>query len=80
MFLFEKINTLREASAGYAELPQSVTDNLNPAFELRPYQEYAFRNFITYYENDNLRPNPTQVLFHMATGSGKTLIMAGLII
>ncbi|NCU27058.1 DEAD/DEAH box helicase, partial [Candidatus Nomurabacteria bacterium] len=39
----------------------------------------AFSNFITYYESDKC-PNPTQVLFHMATGSGKTLIMAGLII
>jgi type III restriction enzyme len=79
MFLFDRINTIKEAGHG-AEMPQYIPDNLNPSFELRPYQIEAFRNFITFYENDRLRPNPTQVLFHMATGSGKTLIMAGLIV
>jgi type III restriction enzyme len=64
---------------GYKELPDYIAANLNPAFELRPYQINAFRNFITHYENEGC-PNPVQTLFHMATGSGKTLIMAGLII
>ena len=50
-----------------------------PSFELRPYQKQAFENFITHFESSN-RPRPTQVLFHMATGSGKTLIMAGLML
>lgn len=77
-FLFEKIDTLREVD-NYSELPQYVKDNLNPAFELRPYQESAFCNFITYFES-KLRQRPTQTLFHMATGSGKTLIMAGLML
>lgn len=81
MFLFERMDAIREdAPIAYKELPDAIPTNLNPAFELRPYQEYAFRNFITFYENEDSRPNPTQVLFHMATGSGKTLIMAGLII
>ncbi len=81
MFLFERINGNREDYPDtYKELPEYIAQNLNPAFELRPYQTDAFRNFITFYENDRMRPNPTQVLFHMATGSGKTLIMAGLII
>ena len=79
-YLFEKINTLREAGVGYVELPKVIADNLNTNFELRPYQEDAFCNFISYFENDNLRQDPTQILFHMATGSGKTLIMAGLIL
>jgi len=60
-------------------VPDFISGNLNPLFELRPYQNKAFSNFINYFENDRLRSNPTQVLFHMATGSGKTLIMAGLI-
>jgi type III restriction enzyme len=30
--------------------------------------------------NSKLRKNPAQILFHMATGSGKTLIMAGLVL
>lgn len=79
MFLFQRIDAARDFGGDYKELPDYVPENLNAAFELRPYQEDAFRNFITFYESDK-RPNPTQVLFHMATGSGKTLIMAGLII
>nr|WP_255688224.1 DEAD/DEAH box helicase family protein [Tepidanaerobacter sp. GT38] len=53
---------------------------MNPSFELRPYQKDAFCNFITYFENEALCRKPTQTLFHMATGSGKTLIMAGLML
>ena len=77
-FLYEKIDTLKEVGA-YAELPLSVVNNLKQSFELRPYQKDAFRNFITYFES-KLCQKPTQTLFHMATGSGKTLIMAGLML
>jgi type III restriction enzyme len=81
MFLFQQLDSIRDFSPiAYKVLPDVIPQNLNPAFELRPYQEDAFRNFITFYENEDKRPNPTQVLFHMATGSGKTLIMAGLIV
>jgi len=79
MFLFEKMDTLREAGSFSDDIPNFISGNLNPSFALRPYQNKAFSNFIYYFENDRLRPNPTQVLYHMATGSGKTLIMAGLI-
>lgn len=78
-FLFEKIDTLKEVGY-YSELPQYIKENLNPDFELRPYQEAAFCNYITYFENPKIRQKPTQTLFHMATGSGKTLIMAGLML
>lgn len=77
-FLYEKMDFLRES--GYTvELPTFIPENLNPHFELRPYQKMAFENFIAHFENRNC-PKPTQVLFHMATGSGKTLIMAGLML
>lgn len=79
-FLFEDINALREfAPEAYKELPKCVTKNLTQKYTIRPYQELAFRNFITYFESEKCH-KPTQVLFHMATGSGKTLIMAGLIL
>lgn len=78
-FLFEKIDTLKEVGY-YSELPQYIKENLNPDFELRPCQEAAFCNYITYFENPKIRQKPTQTLFHMATGSGKTLIMAGLML
>ena len=77
-FLYEKIDALREYGSS-AVLPSYISENLNPNFELRPYQKQAFENFITHFESSN-RPKPTQVLFHMATGSGKTLIMAGLML
>lgn len=77
-FLYENINALRQYNH-IAPIPNYISANLNPNFELRPYQIQAFENFITHFECPN-RPNPLQVLFHMATGSGKTLIMAGLML
>lgn len=76
-FLFQKLDAIREYGGG-ASLPPVISDNLNPEFEIRPYQEAAFCNFVTHYESAK-RAKPLHVLFHMATGSGKTLIMAGLI-
>lgn len=77
-FLYNKMDVLREAGVG-KEIPSYIQQNINPNFELRPYQKKAFENFVTYFEG-NLRQNPSQTLFHMATGSGKTLIMAGLML
>ena len=77
-FLYEEIDNLRKYGHRVT-LPIYIEENLNPNFELRPYQERAFENFITYFESNN-HPRPMQVLFHMATGSGKTLIMAGLML
>ena len=79
MFLYQTIETSKQFGA-YSDLPNYIPNNLNKKFDLRPYQSEAFQNFITYFENDNLVSKPCQTLFHMATGSGKTLIMAGLII
>lgn len=77
-FLYENIDVLREN--GYvSDMPSYIPENLNPTFKLRPYQISAFENFITHFENPK-RLHPTQVLFHMATGSGKTLIMSGIIL
>ena len=78
MFLYQQMETLRQYG-GIRETPNYIPTNLNPAFELRPYQIQAFENFATYFESDS-KEKPTQVLFHMATGSGKTLIMAGLML
>lgn len=56
--------------------PVYITENLNHSFNLRPYQTEAIARFIHYYEKYPQRLRPTQLLFHMATGSGKTLLMA----
>ncbi len=63
------------------DLPMCLTENLNPKYELRPYQVDAFQRFICYFENSfSFKEKPCHLLFNMATGSGKTLIMAGLIL
>lgn len=62
-------------------VPGYLASNLNPGFAIRPYQYDAFGRFIFYWEKYANRPKGvTQLLYHMATGSGKTLVMAGLIL
>lgn len=78
MYLFKEIEVLKKVDRGYKELPKYIPECLNQKFAIRPYQEDAFRNFITYFETEKLYRKPYDTLFHMATGSGKTLIMAGL--
>lgn len=64
------------------ELPATITSNLNPAFTIRPYQLRAFQFYLNYWhEVFEGKPRQNhQLLFHMATGSGKTLMMAGLML
>lgn len=62
-------------------VPDIITSNLNQNFQIRPYQENAFKYFVNYLNEDfEGKPDKHQLLFHMATGSGKTLIMAGLML
>ncbi|MFP6114211.1 DEAD/DEAH box helicase family protein [Helicobacter pylori] len=62
-------------SNGEIELPTHITSNLKK--ELRDYQKKAIYNYL-----EKQQSNPTQkhFMFEMATGSGKTLVMAGLIL
>ena len=76
MFLYETLDGLRRREA--PPLPAWIRENLNPRLPLRPYQKAAFQNFSLYWERLRRRDRPCQLLFHMATGSGKTLVMAGL--
>ena len=63
------------------ELPKYFASSLNPMMKLRPYQEECFRYFITYWQNKfDAKESKPHLLFHMATGSGKTLIMAGVML
>ncbi|WQU79620.1 DEAD/DEAH box helicase family protein [Helicobacter pylori] len=57
------------------ELPTHITNNLKK--ELRDYQKKAIYSYL-----EKRQSNPTQkhFMFEMATGSGKTLVMAGLIL
>ena len=80
-FLYEKLDSISGFGMLAKEMPKGMTMNLNPRFELRPNQAEAFVRFFYCYERDYPgKALPIHLLFNMATGSGKTLIMAGLIL
>ncbi len=60
---------------GGIELPTHITSNLKK--ELRDYQKQAIYNYL---EKRQSHPTQKHFMFEMATGSGKTLVMAGLIL
>ncbi|MDO8592986.1 MAG: DEAD/DEAH box helicase family protein [bacterium] len=57
-----------------------ILKNLNPAFAMREYQKEALGRFYYYYEEYQQKQKPIHLMFNMATGSGKTLIMAASIL
>ncbi len=79
-FLYEKLDSASEMGFLNKDVPDFVLDNLNPVFTVRPYQIEAFARFFYYFESYPNKEIPIHLLFNMATGSGKTLIMAGLIL
>lgn len=80
-FLYQQLTIAFDYGVSKPEIPGSIAQNLNPVYELREYQTDAFARFIHCYSNDFPdKEYPLHLLFNMATGSGKTLIMAGLIL
>ncbi len=80
-FLYEQLNAVSGMGFLRREISQAVSLNLNPKYELRPYQVDAFARFFHCHKNDFPgKAYPLYFMFNMATGSGKTLIMAGLIL
>lgn len=77
--LHKTFNSLREAHGEdyfTSRVSDEIVQNLNPKFELRQYQKEALGRFDFYFSGYQKRKFPAYLLFHMATGSGKTLIMA----
>ncbi|HEM2764733.1 TPA: DEAD/DEAH box helicase family protein [Streptococcus suis] len=78
-FIYETYDTV--SRSGFkdfrADLPDYLTKNLK--HPLRPYQQEAIGRYL-HYKTDNNRVIPEQVLYNMATGSGKTLLMATIIL
>jgi len=77
--LYETFNSLKEAHGQdyfTSRVSDEIIQNLNPKLELREYQKEALGRFDFYFSEFQKRKFPAQLLFHMATGSGKTLIMA----
>jgi len=77
--LYETFNSIKEAHGEdyfTSRVSEDIIQNLNPKFELRDYQKEALGRFDFYFIGYQKRQWPAQLLFWMATGSGKTLIMA----
>jgi len=83
VFLHEIFNNpFAKRALAQVELPIWISDNLKPGFGQRPYQIEAFKRYI-YLDQEDLEEKPRKpyhLLYNMATGSGKTLIMAGLML
>ncbi|MGF7015624.1 DEAD/DEAH box helicase family protein [Ornithinibacillus bavariensis] len=59
-------------------IPLYITKNLN--HDLRPYQERALEHFIYIQKRAGTNTLVNHLLFHMATGSGKTTVLASTIL
>jgi type III restriction enzyme len=82
-FLYSNFdNTFGKKEISRVVLPNTITDNLKPNYGQRPYQIEAFKRFVYLYNEDfDDKPRkPYHLLYNMATGSGKTLVMAGLML
>ncbi len=64
----------------FPEIPKYITENLK--YNFFDWQKSAFENFITYKAIKKIeQPNKrTHLMFNMATGTGKTLLMASTIL
>ena len=81
LFLYQRLDADSKLGILDKEIPGCITQNLNPEFKIRKYQKEAFARFIHCFNKDfEEKCSPLHLLFNMATGSGKTLIMAGLIL
>jgi type III restriction enzyme len=77
--LYETFDSIKESfGQDYftSRVNEDIIQNINPKFELRNYQKEALGRFDFYFNGYQRRQWPAHLLFWMATGSGKTLIMA----
>lgn len=81
-FLYQRLREeIGSKNISRLQIPPSIRQNLHPNLEIRPYQERAFQHFLAFMDAENGFCESTRhLLFQMATGSGKTMMMAGLIL
>ena len=81
-FLYNQFDTLTQ----FGIIPNKhfalIEDNLSTKFPIREYQIKSFSRFDYFLNSDFVgKPQkPFHILYNMATGSGKTLVMAGLML
>jgi type III restriction enzyme len=75
-FAGNEVFTDRSKSAGH------IHENMNLNIRFRDYQHEALGRFLVYMDPDTYkaRQRPTRLLFNMATGSGKTVLMSAAIL
>ena len=78
--LSQEFDTLFKFGILKDDLPNAITGNLSERIKLRPYQIKALKRWLYYIDEYDGRPSSPHLLFHMATGSGKTVLMAALIL
>lgn len=80
MLLDDTYQIYSRMSGGFTGAPDYISENLK--HELRPYQQEALGRYLHYFDKDQTRDQSRglQLLFNMATGSGKTMIMAALLL
>ncbi|MCK4892188.1 MAG: DEAD/DEAH box helicase family protein, partial [Candidatus Pacebacteria bacterium] len=74
--VFDKFSCRKKPSDSLVCLEKNFAENI----QLRDYQVEAFARFFYYFEKYGKKNYPIHLLFNMATGSGKTLMMAGFIL
>jgi type III restriction enzyme len=74
--LVDELNIISKQGFIEKTIPDFVPENLNKKLPLRDYQKEAQARFQYYLNSYQGRKKPAHLLFHMATGSGKTLLMA----
>ncbi|CDR30236.1 Uncharacterized protein conserved in bacteria [Acholeplasma oculi] len=79
-YLFEKINSAIEVLGEAKTVPNYILNGISSNIKLRDYQKQALINYLTFAESGLSKNKQKWALFHMATGSGKTVIMASLIL
>jgi len=78
--LYEQFDVLKNMGMLELKVPLHISNNLNPNFKIRPYQKEAFSRFTHFIDKYPNKTIPINLLFNMATWSGKTFVMSGLIL
>lgn len=80
MLLDDVYQLYSRMSGGFGDTPEHIILNLK--HPLRPYQDEAIGRYIYHHDSDKTRDinHGLRLLFNMATGSGKTMIMAALML
>jgi type III restriction enzyme len=74
--LVDELNIISKQDFIDKTTPSFISINLNKKFIIRKYQKEAISRFKYYLNSYQGKKTPIHLLFHMATGSGKTLLMA----